>query len=230
VADDFDSGTSPPSSSTSARRVRYGRQDYFLFVRTSSSNATLRRCAELFDIAPSRLKLVAGGRVLATEVEVEVAAACGSPIMCLGTRRAAVVRTESAPHRAVLRARGAAAAAWRIALRPACRAVLRQVPVEAAARAVSPWIVHAWWGPAPPRPEWHVSATHSSLLTVPVYCPTSLATPERAPEPYALNPKASIPEASALVQPGYLTVPRPESNPDVNSPHMASMGWKQRSN
>lgn len=135
------------SGALAARRVKYGRQDYHIFVKrsSSSSNSTLARCAALFDIAPARVKLVAGGRVLTTEAEVEAAAAGGASILCVGTRRAAVVRTETAPRRAMIRVWSVLAATWRVTLKPACDALGRRLPTEAAARAVSPWLSHAWW-------------------------------------------------------------------------------------
>jgi hypothetical protein len=76
VADDVDdssAASSSSSSSSAARRIKYGRQDYHIFVKrgSSSGNATRDRCAALFDIAPARLKLLgAGGRALTTEAEV----------------------------------------------------------------------------------------------------------------------------------------------------------------
>jgi len=72
-----------------ARRIKYGRQDYHLFVRAGGSTAG--RCADLFGVAPTRVKLLAGGRRLATEAEVAAAAAEGAPILLVGTRKADVV-------------------------------------------------------------------------------------------------------------------------------------------
>ena len=148
MADDVDLALSSSSSSFVARRVKYGRQDYHLFVERRKPKATLTRCSHLFDVAPSRVKFFAGGRALSTEDEIEAAAAGGSPILCVGTRRADIVRTESAPRRAMIRIERVVATAlwlWRATLKPACRFVAAWLRLDVVVRSASPWLSHAAW-------------------------------------------------------------------------------------
>jgi hypothetical protein len=62
---------------------------------------------------------------------VDAAAAGGAPILCVGTRRTAVIRTETAPRRAMIRVRSVVAFTWRVALKPVVNTVMTRLPVEA---------------------------------------------------------------------------------------------------
>ena len=83
--------------------------------------------------------------MLTGETEVEAASARGLVVMCVGTRRAEVVEMESRARRAMLRGLGAADAAWRLAIGPACRGMLKRLRVEAATRVMMPLVRHALW-------------------------------------------------------------------------------------
>jgi hypothetical protein len=88
------------------RRVRRGKQDWFLFVQPLEREATARRCASLFDIPRARLRLMAGGRALTTEEEIAAASDAGARVMVLGSKREDIVVTTSLLEKVAVVARG----------------------------------------------------------------------------------------------------------------------------
>ena len=77
------------------RRVRRGRQDWHLLVDATQHLATALRCSVLFSIPKERVRLLANGRVLNSEREVEAAVRNGAAVMVLGSNKRFVVATTS---------------------------------------------------------------------------------------------------------------------------------------
>ena len=138
-------------STSSPRRIRYGRQEYHLFVsdHPPAPLATRTLCARLFDIDPARVKLLAKGRALVDESAVADASASGAPILLVGTRRDRLVHTEPAPRRALRRAKRPLEAAWRVTVEPLIESLIQpliaRLPLAPIARAVAPVASHALW-------------------------------------------------------------------------------------
>ena len=61
----------------------------------SARDATAKACARLFDVPRARLRLIAGGKALATEKEVARVAEAGETVLVVGSRRENIVATAS---------------------------------------------------------------------------------------------------------------------------------------
>ena len=58
-------------------------------------DAAAKACARLFDVPRARLRLIAGGKALATEKEVARVAEAGETVLVVGSRRENIVATAS---------------------------------------------------------------------------------------------------------------------------------------
>jgi hypothetical protein len=74
-------------------------------VPKSARDATAKACARLFDVPRARLRLIAGGKTLATEEEVARVAEAGETVLVVGSVRNDIVATASPLDRARARRR-----------------------------------------------------------------------------------------------------------------------------
>ena len=82
-------------ASNAHRRVKRGRLLWKISVPKSARDATAKACARLFDVPRARLRLIAGGKALATEKEVARVAEAGETVLVVGSRRENIVATAS---------------------------------------------------------------------------------------------------------------------------------------
>lgn len=123
-------------ASNAHRRVKRGRLVWKISVPKSAHDATAKACARLFDVPRARLRLIAGGKALATEEEVARVAEAGETILVVGSRREDIVATASPLDRA-------RAAACRLAKR--IRDSVFGNFLARRARHLAPAAARLWW-------------------------------------------------------------------------------------